>query len=138
MGKSIIGSSMVPRMPKSRKKPKNPAKGNPSKSSRPESAVLTVGGEGTESYDRPPTVSEIETQDREGMNTMFLVKDITVQSDSVTTGALAFYDKGSNVKMIRNELAEKLGLKSHNVKHKLVRSGGDVMVWDTTPTTSAS
>ena len=81
----------------------------------------------------------METQDREGMNTMFLVEDITVQSDSVTTGgALAFCDKGSNVTMIRNELAEKLGLKSHNVKHKLVRSGSDVMVWDTTPTTSAS
>ena len=72
------------------------------------------------------------------MNTMFLVEDITVQSDSVTMGALALYDKGSNVTMIRNELAEKLGLKSRNVKHKLVRSGGDVMVSDTTPTTSAS
>ena len=83
-------------------------------------------------------MSKIETQDREGMNTMFLVEDITVQSDSVTMGALAFCDKGSNVTMIRNELAEKLGLKSRNMKHKLVRSGGDVMVWDTTPTTSAS
>ena len=76
-------------------------------------------------------MSQIETQDREGMNTMFLVKDITVQSDSVTTGALAFYDKGSNVRMIRNELAEKLGLKSRNVKQKLVHSGGDVIDWDT-------
>ena len=41
------------------------------------------------------TESEIETQDREGMNTVFLV-----QGDSVTTGALTFYDKGSNVMMI--------------------------------------
>ena len=61
------------------------------------------------------------------MNTMFLVQEVTVQGDSVTTGALTFYDKGSNVTMIRYALAERLGLKSRNVKQKLVRSGGDVM-----------
>ena len=59
----------------------------------------------------PPTDSEIETQDREGMNTMFLVQEVTVQGDSVTMGALALYDKGSNMTMIRYALAEKLGLK---------------------------
>ena len=65
------------------------------------------------------------------MNTMFLVQEVTVRGDSVTMGALTFYDKGSNVTMIRYALAEKLGLKSRNVKQKLVRSGGDVMDWDT-------
>ena len=64
---------------KSRGKPKNPAKENSSQSSRPESAVLTISGEGTETYDRPPTESEIKTQDREGMNTMFLVEEVTVE-----------------------------------------------------------
>ena len=33
--------------------------------------------------------------------------------------------------MIRNELAEKLGLDGYDVKQKLVRSGGDMMDWDT-------
>jgi hypothetical protein len=42
-----------------------------------------------------------------------------------------FYDKGSNVTMIRNEMASKLGLEGRDVKQKLVRSGGDVMDWDT-------
>ena len=42
-----------------------------------------------------------------------------------------FYDKGSNVTMIRNEMAKKLGLEGLEVKQKLVRSGGDVMDWDT-------
>ena len=32
--------------------------------------------------------------------------------------------------MIRNELAEKLGISGYDVKQKLVRSGGDVMDWD--------
>ena len=33
--------------------------------------------------------------------------------------------------MVRNELAEKLGLAGSDVKHKLVRSGGDAMDWET-------
>ena len=72
--------------------------------------------EGAESYDQPPTKKQLEIQDREGMNTMFLVQNITVQSDSVTKKALAFYDKGSNVTMIRIKLAEKLGLDGYDVK----------------------
>ena len=39
----------------------------------------------------------------------------------MTEEALAFYDKGSNVTMIRNELADKLGLEGLDVKQKLVR-----------------
>ena len=74
---------------------------------------------------------EFETQDREEMNTMFLVQEVTVQGDSTTMVALTFYDNGSNVTMIRNELAEKLGLSVCEVKQKLVRAGGDVMDWDT-------
>jgi hypothetical protein len=65
------------------------------------------------------------------MNTMFLVQEVPVQGNSETMEALAFYDKGSNVTMIRNELAEKLGLSGLDVKQKLVRSGGDVMDWNT-------
>ena len=34
--------------------------------------------------------------------------------------ALAFHDNGSNVTMIRRELAEKLGLAGSKVKQKLV------------------
>ena len=65
------------------------------------------------------------------MNTMFLVQEITIQVDSITTGALALYNKGSKLTMIRNELAEKLGLQSRDVKQKMVRSGRDVKAWDT-------
>ena len=55
-----------------------------------------------------------------------------VESDSKTMVALAFHDSGSNVTMIRNELAKKPGLTGCEVKQKLVRSGGDVMDWKTT------
>ena len=65
------------------------------------------------------------------MNSMFLVQNVTVQSDSVTEKAFAFYNKGSNVTMIRNEMAEKLGLDGYDMKQKPVRSGGDMMDWDT-------
>ena len=50
------------------------------------------------------------------MTTIILVQEITVQGDSLTMGALTFYNKGSNVTMIRNELAKKLGLQSRDVK----------------------
>ena len=45
--------------------------------------------------------------------------------------ALTFHDTGSNVTMVRNELAKKLGLAGTDVKNRLVRSGGDVMDWET-------
>ena len=97
-----------------RKVPNNSVSNKPSQPSRPESAVLTVGTEGVESYYQPPTESELEVQDREGMNTMFLVQKIPVQARpwnvTIQRQALAFYDKGSNVTMIRNKLAEELGL----------------------------
>merc|ERR1712239_89232 len=80
---------------------------------------------------QPPTESELEIQDREGMNTMFLVQRVPVQGSSTKEEALVFYDKGSNVSMIRDEMANKLGLKGLPVKQKLVRSGADVMDWDT-------
>ena len=79
----------------------------------------------------PPPENENKIQDREGINTMFLVQEITIQVDSITTGALALYNKGSKLTMIRNELAEKLGLQSRDVKQKMVRSGRDVKAWDT-------
>merc|ERR1712121_219654 len=78
-----------------------------------------------------PTQSELDVQDREGMNTMFLVQSIPVQGSSGNREALVFFDKGSNVSMIREELANKLGLKGLPVKQKLIRSGADVMDWDT-------
>ena len=76
-------------------------------------------------------MDELEVQDTEGMNNMFLVEKVTVKTDSKTMVALAFHDNGSNVTMVRNELAEKLGLAGSDVKHKLVRSGGDEMDWET-------
>merc|ERR1712239_7486 len=80
---------------------------------------------------QPPTESELEVQDREGMNTMFLVQRILVQGSSTREEALVFYDIGSNVSMIRDEMANKLGLKGRPVKQKLVRSAG--MSWTGTP-----
>ena len=111
---------------KSRGKPRNPAKGNSNQSSCLESAVLTIIREGMDSYDQPPTEGEIETQDGEGMNTMFLIQEVTVQGDSVTLRARTFYDKGSNVTIIWYALAERLRL-----KQKLIRLGRDMMDWDT-------
>ena len=65
------------------------------------------------------------------MNTMFLVQSIPVQGSSGTKEALVFFDKGSNVSMIRDEMANKLGLEGLPVKQKLIRSGADVMDWET-------
>ena len=62
---------------------------------------------------------------------MFLVEEVTVESDYKTMVALAFHDSGSNVTMIRNELAKKLGLVGTDVKNKLVRTCGDAMDWET-------
>ena len=42
-------------------------------------------------------MDELEVQDREGRNTMFLVEEVTVESGSKTMTALAFHDNGSNV-----------------------------------------
>ena len=66
------------------------------------------------------------------MHTMFLVEEVIVKGASLTMPALAFHDNGSNVTMIRRELAEKLGLAGSKVKQMLVRSGGDIMNWETT------
>ena len=66
------------------------------------------------------------------MHTMFLVEEVVIKGDSHTMPALVFHDNGSNVTMIRNELAKKLGLAGCEVKQKLVRSGGDTMDWKTT------
>ena len=63
---------------------------------------------------------------------MFLVEEVVVKGDSHTMPALAFHDNGSNVTMIRHELAKKLSLAGCEVKQKLVRSGGDIMDWKTT------
>ena len=104
----------------------------PNQSGRPETAVLTVDVVGSESYKKPPTEDELTIQDIEGMHTMFLVEEVIVKGDSLTMPALAFHDNGSNVTMIRNKLAEKLGLAGCEVKQKLVRSGGDIMDWKTT------
>merc|ERR1711888_493815 len=115
---------------KSRNKAKKTANTESSPTSRPVSAVMTVDAS-EEVNNQPPTESELEIQDREGMNTMFLVQRIPVKGSSATKEALVFYDKGSNVSMIRDEMASKLGLKGRPVKQKLVRSGADVMDWDT-------
>ena len=101
-------------------------------SNRPKTAVLTVNVVGSESYKKPLTEEELTIQDREGVNTMFLVEVVTVKGDSQTMPVLMFHDNGSNMTMIRNELAKKLGLAGCEVKQKLVRSGGDVMDWKTT------
>merc|ERR1712121_527160 len=97
---------------------------------RPVSAVMDLGSSEV-SNNLPPTQSELDVQDREGMNTMFLVQSIPVQGSSGNMEALVFFDKGSNVSMIRDEMANKLGLEGLPVKQKLVRSGADVMDWDT-------
>ena len=100
---------------KSRNKSNKPAN---TESARPESAVMAV--EASEKLsNQPPTESELEVQDREGMNTMFLVQKIPVQGFSTEEEALVFYDKGSNVSMIRDEMANKLGLEGLPVKQKL-------------------
>merc|ERR1712219_30528 len=62
---------------------------------------------------------------------MFLVQSIPVQGSSGNREALVFFDKGSNVSMIRYEMANKLGLEGLPVKQKLARSGADVMDWET-------
>merc|ERR1711888_579843 len=62
---------------------------------------------------------------------MFLVQSVPVQGNNSIQEALVFYDKGSNVSMIRNETAQKLGLEGLAVQQKLVRSGADVMDWNT-------
>merc|ERR1711888_65243 len=111
--------------------PKNSAKKNSSQSSRPMSAVITIDVEGTKSINKPPTEDEIVIQDREGQNTMFLVEEVTVKKNSRNMKALAFQDTGSNVTMIRNELAKKLSLVGTDVKNKLVRTCGDVIDWET-------
>merc|ERR1711867_119431 len=98
-------------------------------SARPESAVVEVEAS-KELSDQPPTERELEVQEREGMNTMFLVQRVPVQGSSTREDALVFFDKGSNVSMIRDETANKLGLKGLPVKQKLVRSGADVMDWE--------
>ena len=115
---------------KSKKRSNNAVNNESSLKSRPESAVMAVH-EGAELDNRPPTETELQIQDREGMNTMFLVQSVPVQGSSSVQDALVFYDKGSNVTMIRNEMAQKLGLEGLEVKQKLVRSGGDVMDWNT-------
>merc|ERR1711951_158691 len=56
---------------------------------------------------------------------MFLVQKVPVQGFSAEEEALVFYDKGSNVSMIRDEMANKLGLEGLPVKQKLV------MDWET-------
>ena len=111
--------------------PKNVAKKKSSQSSRPKSAVITVDVEGTKSINKPPTEDEIVIQDREGMNTMFLVEEVTVKKNSQEMKALVFHNTGSNVTMIRNELAKKLDLVGTDVKNKLVRTCGDAMDWET-------
>ena len=98
-------------------------KKKPNQSSRPETAVLTVDAVESQSYKQPPTEDELEIQDREGMHTMFLVEEVIVKGASLTMPALAFHDNGSNVTMIRRELAEKLGLAGCKVRQKLVRLG---------------
>merc|ERR1711867_418021 len=112
---------------KSRNKSNKPAK---TESARPESAVMEVDAS-KELSDQPPTEQELEVQEGEGLNTMFLVQRVPVQGSSTTEEALVFFDKGSNVSMIRDEMANKLGLKGLPVKQKLVRSGADVMDCDT-------
>merc|ERR1711873_275203 len=102
------------------------------KSTRPESAVLKGEAAEPKIYKQPPTEDELEVQDREGMHTMFLVEEVVMQGASQAMPALAFHDNGSNVTMIRRELAEKLSLAGSKVKQKLVRLGGDVMDWETT------
>ena len=97
---------------------------------RPVSAVMDLGSSEV-SNNLPPTQSELDVQDREGMNTMFLVQSIPVQGSSGNREALVFFDKGSNVSMIRDEMANKLGLEGLPVKQKLIRSGADVMDWET-------
>ena len=73
-------------------KPRKTVNKMSSKSSRPKSAVITVDVEGTTSINKPPTEDEIVIQDREGMNTMFLVEEVTVKKNSQTMQALAFHD----------------------------------------------
>ena len=90
---------------------KNPASNESSLITRTESAVMAVDVN-AELNNQPPTKSELEIQDREGMNTMFLVQGVPVQGGSATEEALVFFDKGSNVSMIRDEMANKLGLKA--------------------------
>ena len=107
--------------------PKKVRKAKSNKSTRPKSAVLKGDAAESVNFKQPPTEDELEVQDREGMHTMFLVEEVVVQGASQTMPALAFHDNGSNVTMIRRELAEKLGLAGSKVKQKLVRSGGDVM-----------
>merc|ERR1711867_110456 len=112
--------------------PKRVRKRKSRKSTRPESAVLKGEAVTAEIYKKPPTEDELEVQDREGMHTMFLVEEVVVKGASQALPALVFHDNGSNVTMIRRQLAEKLGLAGIKVKQKLVRSGGDVMDWETT------
>merc|ERR1711951_345624 len=90
--------------------PKKVRRNKPNKSTRPESAVLKEDAAENENYKQPATEDELEVQDREGMHTMFLVEEVVVQGASQAMPALAFHDNGSNVTMIRRELAEKLGL----------------------------
>merc|ERR1711895_275782 len=115
---------------KSRNKSNKSNKSANTESAHPESAVMEVEAS-EELSDQPPTERELEVQEREGMNTMFLVQRIPVQGSSTREEALVFFDMGSNVSMIRDEMANKLGLKGLPVKQKLVRSGADVMDWDT-------
>merc|ERR1712219_78391 len=115
---------------KSRNKSNKSNKPANTESARPESAVMEVEAS-EELSDQPPTERELEVQEREGMNTMFLVQRVPVQGSSTREEALVFFDKGSNVSMIRDETANKLGLKGLPVKQKLVRPGADVMDWDT-------
>merc|ERR1711867_294194 len=82
---------------------------------RPVSAVMDLGSSEV-SNNLPPTQSELDVQDREGKNTMFLVQSIPVQGSSGNMEALVFFDKGSNVSMIRYEMANKLGLEGLPVK----------------------
>ena len=103
--------------------PKKVRKAKSNKSTRPKSAVLKGDAAESVNFKQPPTEDELEVQDREGMHTMFLVEEVIVQGASRTMPALAFHDNGSNVTMIRRELAEKLGLAGSKVKQKLVRSG---------------
>merc|ERR1711872_1038689 len=62
---------------------------------------------------------------------MFLVQKIPLQGFSTEEEALVFFDKGSNVSMIRDEMTNKLRLEGLPVKQKLVRSGAYVMDWNT-------
>ena len=86
---------------------------------------------------KAPTPAEIEQQNRNSANTMFLVEEVKFLTpsqdrveDAEMTGNL-FWDRGANFTVVRKAHAEALGLEGTDVCHDVVRTGGDGVEWNT-------